>query len=591
MRPAAPLSLTSRLAPLLWTYLRPQGPRVVMLGLCLVGGVALQLVAPQMTSRFIDIVARRGTAAPLSSLWLLAGLFIAATLAAQVVRLAGAYFSASVGWNAANRLRADLSAHCLALDMSFHNARTPGELIERIDGDVSSLASVFSQFVFQVLGSGLLMIGILAVLFARDVWIGGALTLFALAAFAVLHRTRRMGMPLFAAERQARSELAGFVEERLGGLDDVRANGGGGHVMRRLGALNASLTKKGIRAVRIGTLIWVITNTMFTVGFGLALCLGVFLFGRGQASVGGVYLLLQYTAMLRAPLETIGSQIQDLQRTMASLGRVQELQAIVPEVRDGPGVGWPHRPPSVAFEGVSFAYTPEEPVLSEVSFRLEPGTTLGLLGRTGGGKTTITRLLCRLYDPTAGRVSLGGSDIREATLAELRARVGVVTQDVQLFQASIRDNLTFFDPAIADERLLGVLDDLELAAWIGRQPDGLDTILAAGGGQLSAGEAQLLAFARVFLKDPGVVLLDEASSRLDPATERRISHAFEKLLGEGRRTAIIVAHRLATVRRVDRIMILDHGRIVEDGDRAALAADPGSRFAGLLRAGLEEALQ
>ncbi|HEY3888185.1 MAG TPA: ABC transporter ATP-binding protein [Caulobacteraceae bacterium] len=589
-RDAAP-SLTSRLAPLLGTYLRPQGRRVAMLGLCLVGGVALQLVAPQMTSRFIDLVARRGSAAPLASLWTLAALFIAATLAAQAVRLAGAYFSASVGWNAANRLRADLSDHCLALDMSFHTGRTPGELIERIDGDVSSLASIFSQFVFQILGSGLLMIGILLVLFVRNVWIGGALTLFALSAFAVLHRTRRLGMPLFAAERQARSELASFVEERLGGLDDVRANGGGAHVMRRLGDLNANLTARGVHAIRVAALyIVVITNAVFISGFGLSLALGVYFFQHGRVSIGGIYLLIQYTAMLRAPLETIGSQIQDLQRTMASLGRVRELQAIAPRVLDGPGLVWPVAPPAVAFDKVSFAYNAQEPVLADISFQLEPGATLGLLGRTGSGKTTITRLLSRLYDPQSGDITLGGRDIRHATLAQLHAQVGVVTQDVQIFQASIRDNLTFFDPDITDQRLLRVLDDLELGAWLSRQPDGLDTLLA-GGGALSAGEAQLLAFARVFLKDPGLVLLDEASSRLDPATERLIGHAFEALLnGERKRTAIIVAHRLATVRRVDRIMILDHGRIVEDGVRADLAADPGSRFAGLLRAGLEEVL-
>jgi ATP-binding cassette subfamily B protein len=583
-----------RLAPLLWTYLRPQGRRVLLLALCLVSGVALQLGAPQMTSRFIDLVAKHGAAAPLTRLWTLAGLFIAATLAAQAVRLAGAYFSASVGWNAANRLREDLARHCLALDMGFHNARTPGELIERIDGDVSSLASVFSQFIFQILGSALLVLGILVVLTARNAWIGGALCLFALAAFAVLHFTRSLGMPLFAVERQARSELAGFVEERVGGLDDVRANGGGGHVMRGLGGLNDRLTAAGVRAIRVAAVyIVLITNAVFITGFGVALCVGVYLFQRGLASIGEVYLLVQYTAMLRAPLETIGNQIQDLQRTMASLGRVRELQALTPKVQSGPGAGWAHAAAAVAFERVSFAYNADGLVLRDVSFRLGPGETLGLLGRTGSGKTTITRLLARFYDPETGDIRLAGQDIRQATLAQLHAYVGVVSQDVQIFRASIRDNLTFFDPEVPDGRLLPVLRDLGLAGWLARQPKGLDTLL--DGGALSAGEAQLLAFARVFLKDPGLILLDEASSRLDPATERKIDHAVTALLGgerggPRRRTAIVVAHRLSTVRRVDRIMILDQGRIVEEGPRAELAADSGSRFARLLRAGLEEVL-
>jgi ABC-type multidrug transport system fused ATPase/permease subunit len=548
-----------------------------------------------MTSRFIDLVSKRGAAAPMGQLLLLAALFIAATLVGQLIRLAGSYFSASVGWSAANALREDLARHCLALDMSFHNARTPGELIERIDGDVSALASVFSQFVFQILGSALLMVGILVVLTVRNVWIGGALTAFAAAAFAIIFFSRRLGMPLFAAERQARSELASFVEERIGGLDDVRANGGGPYVMRGLGALNDNLTARGVHAIRVAAIyIVLIANGVFITGFGMALALGVWLFQRGQASLGEVYLLVQYTAMLRAPLETIGGQIQDLQRTMASLGRVQELQAMTARVQPGPGLVWTHPAPRIEFDRVGFAYREGEPVLSDVSFRLDAGATLGLLGRTGSGKTTLTRLICRLYDPASGEIRFDGEAIGLATLAQLHAHVGVVTQDVQIFQASIRDNLTFFDPTVTDARLREVLDDLGLGAWLARQADGLDTVLVGGGG-LSAGEAQLLAFARVFLKEPGVVLLDEASSRLDPATERLIERATERLLGREAggarpRTTIIVAHRLSTVRRVDRIMIMEAGRIVEEGPRPALAADPGSRFAGLLRAGLEEAL-
>ena len=574
-----------------------------MLALCLVAGVGLQLFAPQLTSRFIDlVVTQRGRASPTTLAWL-AALFIAATIVGQAVRMAGAYFSAAVGWGATNQLRLDLARHCLALDMGFHTRRTAGELIERIDGDVSSLTSVFSQFVFQILGSALLILGILVVLFARDPWVGAALSVFAAAAFFVLQKSRNLGVARFAAVRQARADLAGFVEERLGGLDDIRANGGGEHVSAGLGQLNADLTAKGVAAIRVAAVfIVLVTNAVFITGFALALGLGVWLFLEGRASIGSVYLLIQYTAMMRAPLEQIGSQFQALQQAMASLGRVRELQATQAKIVGGPGAGWSRDAPAVSFEGVSFAYDEGASVLSDISFRLEPGETLGLLGRTGSGKTTITRLLARLYDPTSGRVSLAGRDIRQARLDELTAQVGVVTQDVQIFRAGIRENLTLFDSTIADTRLVEALEDLGLGAWLARQPQGLDTVLEAGAGQLSAGEAQLLAFTRVFLKDPGLVLLDEASSRLDPATERLIEHTLARLIGRGdagqgkdtrngrERTAIIVAHRLATVRRVDQIMILEEGRIVEAGDRAALAADPATRFAALLRTGLEEVL-
>jgi ABC-type multidrug transport system fused ATPase/permease subunit len=231
---------------------------------------------------------------------------------------------------------------------------------------------------------------------------------------------------------------------------------------------------------------------------------------------------------------------------------------------------------------VGFAYPDDEvPVLSEVTLRLEPGQTLGLVGRTGSGKTTIARMAMRLYDPTEGAVRLGGVDLRDADPVSLRQRVAIVTQDVQLFATSVRDNLTMFRPGLADDaRLRSVLDEVGLGRWFRGLTDGLDTALGPLGGGVSAGEGQLLAFARAFLTDPGLVVLDEASSRLDPATEQQVEAAVVRLLTD--RTAVLIAHRLSSLARVDQIAVVDGGRVVEYGPRQALAADPGSRFSHLL---------
>jgi ATP-binding cassette subfamily B protein len=262
-------------------------------------------------------------------------------------------------------------------------------------------------------------------------------------------------------------------------------------------------------------------------------------------------------------------------------------------VADGPGAAWGEAPPLIGFDDVSFAYDDRGPVIRNVSLTLAPGEVLGLLGRTGSGKTTLIRLLFRLYDVTGGAIRIDGEDIRGATLAQLRRRIGMVTQEVQLFEASVRENVTLFDEAIPDARIREVLDDIGLGPWLRRQPLGLDSPLRADG--LSAGEAQLMAFARVFLRNPGLVVLDEASSRLDPTTDRLIEQATDKLLRPGPgappRTTIIIAHKLATVRRADRILILDHGKVLESGLRAALAADRTSHFSQLLSSGLEQVLQ
>jgi ABC-type multidrug transport system fused ATPase/permease subunit len=338
----------------------------------------------------------------------------------------------------------------------------------------------------------------------------------------------------------------------------------------------------------IGTITWSVPTLGFAAGNAVAFVLAAYLYRTSAISLGTAFVIYYYTQLLFQPINLISNQLEDFQKASAGIVRIGELFNTRSALADGPGVPLPDGPLSVEFENVAFGYEDGDIVADHLSFKIEPGRVLGLLGRTGSGKTTITRLLLRLYDPLDGSIRLGGVDLRAARRAEVRQRIGMVTQDVQLFRATVRDNLTFFDPTIDDARLLDALAELGLAEWCRGLPRGLDTLVSAGGGGLSAGEAQLLAFTRVFLKDPGLVVLDEASSRLDPATERLIERAVDKLL-QGR-TGIIIAHRLATVRRADEILILDDGRIAEAGARDALARDARSRFAGLLRTGVEEVL-
>jgi ATP-binding cassette subfamily B protein len=558
-------------------------------------GIALQLANPQVIRYFLDTAESGGPARTLS---LAAGVFIAFALLQRVFSLVAEYTSQQVSWSATNQLRSDLSLHCLHLDMPFHKRHTPGELIERIDGDVTQLANFFSQFTIRLFGNGLLVLGVLILLVRQDALVGAGMVIYTAVTLVMLAFVQKLATPRWAAARQAIAEQYGFIEERISGVADIRAIGAEAYTMRRLYSLMRAYLEKVRASYVLGAMTYHLTNLIYVVGYASGLALGVYLYLQGRATIGAAYLIVYYVGMLSQPLQAIRQQSEDLGQAAASIERVQELFNLQPMVDDSesqtksrlgssPHV-LPPGPLSVSFREVSFHYDENENVLHQVSFDLRSGKVLGILGRTGGGKSTLTRLLFRLYDPSLGTILLDGTDIRQVPLAELRQHVGMVTQDVQLFQASLRDNLAFFDERISDERLQRALENLHLWDWVHSTPEGLDTLISAGGGGISAGEAQMLAFARVFLKDPGLVVLDEASSRLDPATETMMERAIDRLFAG--RTGVIIAHRLRTVQRADEILILENGRAVEYGPCRDLANDPDSRFSALLRTGLEEAL-
>jgi len=608
------------------SYLKSRLHLVLILGLVMFINIGLQLVNPQIMAYFID-TARAGGAQQLLTRTAL--LFIGIATAQQLIGVLVVYIAENLGWAATNDLRQELARHCLALDMSFHTSHTPGEMIERIDGDVMALSNFFSQFILQVIGNLLLMIGILVVLLWVDWRVSLSLTVFVIITAVVLLRLGNIAVPSWEAERQASANLYGFLEERITGTEDIRSNNAKDYVLNRFYKLTRDLMRKTIRA---GLKLNILLNTtwvLFAVGNAVAFLVSAFLYRSNVLTLGTVYMIIYYTNMLSWPLERITQQMQDLQRAGASLTRVLSIQRLQGKIAGEDDFTIPVHsmlrpgPLSVEFDQVTFGYSdstsalpqeatsqtgdpptgviPEieeekllekEMVLCDVSFHLKPGRVIGLLGRTGSGKTTLTRLLFRLYDPDEGSVCLGNTrallDVRLVPIQELRRRVGMVTQNIQLFHATVRENLTFFDPSIPDGKILEAIRDLGLWEWYQSLPDGLDTELESGGGGLSAGEAQLLAFTRIFLRDPGLVILDEATSRLDPATEYLIEQAVDKLVRN--RTAIIVAHRLGTVQRADDILILEDGQIMEYGERARLVDDPSSRFYQLLQTGLEEVL-
>jgi ABC-type multidrug transport system fused ATPase/permease subunit len=570
---------------LLAKHIRPQKERFLLLTALLLGSIGMQLVNPQIMRFFIDTTQTGHDTRIL--LWA-ALAFIAVALIQQVVGVGATYLGENVAWTATNALRAEMARHCLNLDMSYHNNVSPGELIERIDGDVAELSNFFSQLVIRVLGNILLLLGILVALLLEDWRIGLSFSVFAILTLAALNAVRGIAIPHQKKFREAIADLFGYLEERLAGTEDIRSSGAVEFVLLGLYKLSVRILGFWRAVMRRFMLVRLTAGMLMTVGIGMALASSFYLFGGGLISLGTAYLVVTYTGLLRRPIRELTQQVENLQNIGAATERLRELRAIEAKIVDGPGAEIPAGALSLAFDDVHFAYKEGETVLEQIDFQLQPGTVMGLLGRTGSGKTTLARLVFRLYDPTQGQVSLGGVPLTRPRLKTLRERVALVTQDVQLFQATVRDNITFFNRAIPDSRIVEVIAALGLNEWLERLPNGLDTKLETGGRSISAGEAQLLAFTRVFLRDPGLVILDEASSRLDPATEQLIERAIDRLLEN--RTAIIIAHRLGTLHRTSEVMILEDGCVIECGNRLELAANPATHFHSLLRTGMEEVL-
>ena len=576
---------------LLAHHIRPQKLPFATLTVLLLSSIALQVFNPQIMRQFID-AAQMGAATRV--LLMTAVVYIGLALIQQGVAIGASYFGETVAWTATNALRGELARHCIYLDMTFHNETPPGKLIERIDGDVMELSNFFSQLVIRVIGNVLLLVGIIVALLLEDWRLGMVFGLFAILALFALNRVRDLAVPHQKAFRESTAELFGYLEERLSGTEDIRSCGAVDFVLRGLYQLAYANMGFWQKTWRMFFVVRSVGGGLMMLGSAMALVSSYLLIRADLITIGTVFLIIHYVNLLARPIRELTQQAESIQNTGAAVERLAELRGVTSKISGGdgtaPGDGplAANVPLALNFDHVSFAYQADEPVLKDVAFYLEPGKVLGLLGRTGSGKTTLARLIFRLYDPQQGAIYLDGLDLRAPALKALRQRVAMVTQDVQLFQATVRDNLTFFDHSIPDERIQAVIEELELTSWYNSLPDGLDTKLETGGRGLSAGEAQLLAFTRVFLRDPGLVILDEASSRLDPATEELIERAVDKLLQN--RTALIIAHRLGTVQRADEIMILQDGVVIEHGDRRALAAAPDSNFHYLLQTGLEEVL-
>ena len=564
----------------LLALLRPDAKRWVGLGALVATVTALALAGPLVIRRLID---RATAGAGTSEIVRLAVVFLVLAVIGQVIEVLVARYATASAWATTNDLRLASTRHVLALDHEFHRTHTPGELIQRVDGDVTSVSDFLGQVVPKGAGAAFLVLGVVGVLAVLDWRLALGMAVYLAFAASLVVALRHQAVKESEDELSALARLYGGIEERLTAAEDLRANGASIYVLWRFVEDSSGALGAAVRRERAFLIMWWGVQGAFIIGSAVSLVASAALVASGTITLGTAFLLFQYVRLISNPLEELVHQLETVQKANGAMRRVIDLLAERPTILDHGTTSPPPGPLSIDVRGVTFDYGDDQSILHDVDVHIGPGRSIGVVGRTGSGKTTWSRLLLRLVEATEGTVALGGVPIADIPMVELRRRVALVPQEVELFEGTLRENITMFDPSPTDEAVRSALRGVGLAALA---EGDIHRPLGGGGAGLSAGEAQLLALARVWLRDPDLVVLDEATARVDPVTEHRLERAIAELMRG--RTTVVIAHRLSTLRRVDEIVVFDHGRVVEHDDRATLVATDASRFRQLLQLALEE---
>lgn len=572
----SPWALLARLA-------QPHRRAIIGFGLALTAATGVTLAGPLLLGAFVD---RLASGRDISGLAPIGIAYVAMGLMASGVHMLVTWRSTTVAWQITNEARYELAGRVLDADRAFLRDHPTGELVSRIDGDVTALTGLLSLFVAQVIALIFVAVGGVLVLVWRAPVLAPILVLNTVALGWFIWRHRDTAIDEAQAEREREANLLSVVEERLSGADDLATLGSGHVAVTRVAEASDSLIEAGRRRMKAQMTLLAKLKVLLMGGQVFMLIGGGLLMANGRVTVGTVLAGFRIAAAATEPVTGLGWRLQELAGAGGAARRMAELLAR-PVVTYGSTL-LPDGPLTIDLDGVGLTYDDgDAEVLVGLTLHVGSGRRLGLVGRTGSGKSSIARLLLRLVPVTDGRISFGGVAADDVSEADFRARIAAVPQEVQLFPGTVRDNVALFDDRIPDAVITAALAEVGLADWLAAQPDGLQTQLMsdAGGAGMSAGEGQLLALARLFCRQPSVVVLDEATSRVDPITQARLEEATERLLTG--RTAVIIAHRLTTLDRCDDIAVLERGRVVEFGARSDLVADPDSRFARLIHAGAE----